>query len=222
MRRTSESGSSTPCAATITLALPKNDHASAHATRPIMARTTAASAREGSAVRIAMPSLLWSASASFRGLRRFACVIARVSKKCQLAFQEFRIEHVAQLAQGVALQLRLGLDLVADRGRFVRRRGAQLRVHLHGLLRGAARIRQQAGPGAERARDDALAALRSFDGALVAIVLPQRARPVHAVLRPREHLVLLLLEVGLRGARKVDVFLGIEREAERQQLLRVA
>src|SRR6476469_9366890 len=127
MRRISESGSSTPCAVTITLALPKNDQASAHSTRAIMARTTAASAREGSAVRIAMPSLLWSASASFRGLRRFACVIARVSKQCQLVLQQVRIEHVAQLAQGRALLLRFGLDLAVDGGRFVGRGRAQLR-----------------------------------------------------------------------------------------------
>src|SRR3954470_16619389 len=180
MRRTSESGSSTPCAATITLALPKNDHASAHATRPIMARTTAASAREGSAVRIAMPSLLWSARASFKGLRRFACVIARVSQQGQLTLQQFPIEHVAQLAQGPALQLCLGLDLGVDRSRLLGRGRAQLRVHLHRLVRRAARIGQQAGPGAERARDDALAALRGFDRALVAVVLPERARAVHA------------------------------------------
>src|SRR4051812_3383301 len=109
MRRTSESGRSTPWAATITLALPKNDQASAHTTRAIMARTTAPNARDGSAVRIAMPSLLWSASAWVRGLRRFACVIARVSKQCQLAFQELGFEHIAQLAQGGALQLHLGL-----------------------------------------------------------------------------------------------------------------
>src|SRR6476661_178072 len=121
MRRISESGCSTPCAATITLALPKNDHASAHSTRAIMARTTAASAREGSAVRIAMPSLLWSVSAWLRGLRRFACAIARVSKQCQLALEQLRFEHVAQFAQGAALLLRLGPDFSGNGGRLLRR-----------------------------------------------------------------------------------------------------
>src|SRR5438132_3404818 len=135
MRLSSESGSNIPCAATITSARPKNDQASADNTKPIIKKTTACRTREGSAVRMAMPSELWSSSASLKGLRLIPCVIASSSQQPKLGLQQFGVEDIAQLQQGAALLVHFGPDLFVNLGRGVGAGRIHLRVHLHAALR---------------------------------------------------------------------------------------
>src|ERR1700754_145840 len=114
---------------------------------------TACKMRQGSAVRIAMPSVLWSPSASFRGLRRFACVIASLTQQRQLAFEQLRRENIAQLQQCVALLLCFDPDLVADCAPLRRRSRSHLRVDLGCLAGLPPGFGEQARTRAERVRD---------------------------------------------------------------------
>src|ERR1700730_14042688 len=68
MRRTSDSGPSVPGAVTITSVRPMNHPTSAAATSASIATTVVSASRHGCAVSIAMPSALWSSSASLSGL----------------------------------------------------------------------------------------------------------------------------------------------------------
>src|SRR6185369_3946304 len=121
---------------------------------------------------MAMPSVLWSASARLRGLRRSACVIVRVSDQSELALQQLRLQYVAQLEQSVSLLLSFGPDLVMDDDPLLRPRRVDEREGLHAFLRVAASLGQQPGPGAVLRRHRRLDALRGIDGAAVAVLQP--------------------------------------------------
>ena len=170
-----------------------------------------------------MPSVLWSPSASVRGLRRFACVIASLTQAVQACSSAAPARaHCATPSN--ALRCCCASILISSRI-VLHCAGAaapSLRVDLRGLLRVAFRIGQQASARAERVRDRGLDPLRGFDRAVVAILLPQRSRPVHRRPAPARAVVL----VATRGRPAWRARSGRLRRdramPKRQQLLRIA
>src|ERR1700754_1092617 len=172
MRRTSDSGDSVPCAVTITSARPKTDHSKPAATSATIASTSACAMRTGSAVRIAMPSTLWSSSASCHGLGGGSRFTVFASDQCELGFQQARFEHHAQFFERAALQRAFRVDVFNELIPLRRMLGLELRIDAHSLMRGSLRVGQQTRLAAKAVGNPRFEPLRTADRAVRAVLAP--------------------------------------------------